>query len=80
MALLLAQQGQFQQFALLYCCMLPLGFFAALGLVYFGIRVYVRREEERALRSGRRDSGALLERVDADDADKNRDSDKNADK
>lgn len=48
----LAQQGQFQQFALLYCCMLPLGFFGALGLVYFGVRYFSARAEERERQAG----------------------------
>jgi len=41
----LAQQGQFTQFALLYCCAIPVGMAAALALVYFIVRWYAARSE-----------------------------------
>lgn len=44
---ILAQQGQFPKFVGLYCCALPLGLAIALGLVYFGVRWYARRSDDR---------------------------------
>lgn len=47
MTSVLAQQGQFAQFSITYCCLLPAGMAAALGIVYFAIRFFVQRSEHR---------------------------------
>ncbi len=43
--LALGQQGQFTQFALLYCCAIPVGLAGVLGAIYFGVRWYADRSE-----------------------------------
>lgn len=42
--LMLAQDGAFERFAFGYCCILPLGFVASVGIVYFSIRWYVEKK------------------------------------
>ena len=46
-SLILAQQGQFTRFAGIYCCAIPLGMAAALLGVYFSVRWYARKHEDR---------------------------------
>ncbi len=48
MTTLLAQQGQFAQFSITYCCLLPAGMAAALGIVYFAIRYFVGRRDDQS--------------------------------